>query len=385
MKKDLPPKKILDSNGKAKSVRPGSTTRPRPRVSHSDENVFYRIREQFRMSSVGSEGPRRDSVSLASSTANDIDLQPASCYSMDERTVPMTRDWVRMKGTVEQPQPPVIPRDKSLSRAFSKSYSQRCPESSQSPALARMHSVLAPTIESQPAETQSLQGNNSRETCRSKPTRRLSRERRQSSSTSRRLGNESESRLSRVGSRRSPTVLSSREKTPFALSSQSRPIHAHVPPGPSSSPRTGLEQECLGTDLPFLDSEDSLFGDNPGLSTQRDTPDRRFMTPIVTERQAHSSDQSMLRDTITSHAGSSVSEIDDADLEELAKGEWLGRKRESKSRRDATAARRKREEEARKRKRSSGYWRQRQARRRKMQRSRRWQGKRGHRSSASHV
>ncbi|KAJ5215592.1 uncharacterized protein N7498_001999 [Penicillium cinerascens] len=83
------------------------------------------------------------------------------------------------------------------------------------------------------------------------------------------------------------------------------------------------------------------------------------MTPIVTERQAHSSDQSILRDTITSHAGSSVSEIDDADLEELAKGEWLGRKRESKSRRDARAARRKREEEARKRKRSPGYWRQR--------------------------
>ena len=180
---------------------------------HSDENVFYLIREQFRKSSIGSEGPRRDSVSLASSQANGPNLRPASCYSMDKGTVQMTSEWMCMEGTVEQPEYAVVPQHKSLSRAVSRSHPQRCPESSRSPALTRMNSALVPTIESQPAETGPLQGNNPMEPCRSDPTRVWSREPRQSSSTSRRLLNDSESRLSLVGSRRSPTVLSSREKT----------------------------------------------------------------------------------------------------------------------------------------------------------------------------
>jgi hypothetical protein len=75
------------------------------------------------------------------------------------------------------------------------------------------------------------------------------------------------------------------------------------------------------------------------------------MTPIVTERQAHRSVQSILSDAITSQARSLVSEIDNTYLEELAKGGRLDRKRE----RDTTAARRKREEEARKRATSPGY------------------------------
>jgi hypothetical protein len=87
--------------------------------------------------------------------------------------------------------------------------------------------------------------------------------------------------------------------------------------------------------------------------------DNRFMTPLVTERQAHNPVQSILSDPIASQAGSSVNGIDDAYLEELAKGGRLDRKRESTSRK-TTAARRKREEEARKRAGSPGYWMQRQ-------------------------
>ncbi|KAF9890008.1 hypothetical protein FE257_006688 [Aspergillus nanangensis] len=94
---------------------------------------------------------------------------------------------------------------------------------------------------------------------------------------------------------------------PYALSSRSGPIRMeHVPSDPSSGSRTGLEQDHLATDLPFFSSEDDLFTDHNGRSSQADVADSRFMTPLFTERPAHDSVQSILSDAITSQAGSSV-------------------------------------------------------------------------------
>lgn len=342
-------KKNLASRRNAQSVRPRSrsSTQSRPCVSRSDGNVFYRIREQFRAGSLGGEGANRDSASLAISQSNDPSSRSTPGYARYEGTIQMARAWIPREGTAEEPRFLVAPRTEQLSRTMSRNHSQSCPESSQPRELTRMISVLVPTIETQSGGTGPFQGESRR---------------RGSSSSSRRLLDNSKSQLSLVGSQRSQTVLSSRSKTPSQSNSQSRPIQiGYIPPNQSSGPGRELEQECFAAELPILDSEDSLFGDGAGLSSQANMPDSRFMTPIVTERHAIHSDQSILSDTMPSQVGSSVSEIDDAHLEELVKEGRLGRKRESRSRKDATAARRKREEEeARKRRRPLSYWKQRQ-------------------------
>lgn len=163
--------------------------------------------------------------------------------------------------------------------------------------------------------------------------------------------------MSLMRSWRPQTVLSHREKTPSGLGLRNRSIHTpYALPDPSPGPQTGLEQEWLGTDPPLLNSDDSLFSNNAGLLSQADVAESRFITPIATERQTHYSVQSIHSDATTSQAESLVSGIDDAYLEELAKGGRLDHKRGQ----GTTAARRKREEDARKRARSPGYWRQRQ-------------------------
>lgn len=183
----------------------------------------------------------------------------------------------------------------------------------------------------------------------------------------------SESQLFLVGSQRSQSVLSSREKTPSALSSRSRPIRTeHVPSDPSSRSRAGLEQDRLATDPPFFSSEDDLFG---GRLSQADVADSRFMTPLFTERPAHDSVQSIPSDANTSQAGSSVSGIDDTYLEELARGGGLIVKEKAGRggilRRQHTGNEKRRPGNVQDHQVIGGS-----ARRRKMQRLRTWRGKR---------